>query len=229
MLYVLRANSAIKVLNCHILYIFIISQVDQMSIKQHKQIILASSSIARRNLLKSVGLEFDIIPSPFDEDAEKKNIEHLPIPEQAMFLAQGKAYAVSIQHPDALVIGGDQMGEYDHLSLGKPLTHENTIEQLETMQGDIHYQHTAACIYHNAELLSEFSESIALKMRSLSHDEIAYYVDVEKPYNCCGGYMFEGLGRHLFEYVSGSADGIMGLPLQDMLAFLYREKYISLI
>lgn len=187
---------------------------------QTQSIILASTSPLRRQLLQSAGLDFEVMASPYDEEAHKHDLEHRPIPERALYLAHGKAEAVSQLHPQAVVIAADQIGEFNGQALFKPHDRDTAIATLFDMQGQVHYQHCAACIYQHGELLVEFVDSIAMTMRAMTQAQVAAYIDIDQPLACCGGYQYEGLGKYLFANVDGCYESILGLPLLDVLNYL---------
>lgn len=191
-------------------------------------LILASASPMRHQMLSAVKLSHTVIHSPVDEEQEKIHLQSLSIPEQAQKLALLKGQAVSEQYPEALVLAADQIGEYAGEALFKPLTREKNIALLEMLSGQDHRQHTAACLFQNGEPLAQFYESVTLTMRQLSRSEIIAYVDREKPWGCCGGYRFEGLGKHLFTHVDGNTDSVLGLPLLLILTFLHEKGFIEL-
>lgn len=196
---------------------------------QNKPIILASTSPLRRELLQSAGMSFDVEPSPFDEEAHKTDIAHLPIPQQALFLSAGKAQAVSALYPDHLVIAADQIGEFEGRPLFKPHTRERAIAMLMAMQSNTHYQHCAATVYADGVKLTEFIDTVAMSMRVLSASEIAAYIDMDKPLDCCGSYRYEGLGKFLFSYVDGSYESVLGLPLLKLLNYLQDSDVLRLV
>lgn len=186
----------------------------------NKPLILASSSPARRALLTQARLAFSWQPSPFDEEAAKANVAAMSIPEQCVFLAEGKARVVSVANPDAWVLGGDQIAELDGEALFKPGHVAANEAILARLAGRSHRQHCAACLYLNGELVQRFYECITLTMRDLSEAEIKGYVAADRPMDCCAGYRYEQLGKWLFAKVAGSTEGIMGLPLQPIVCYL---------
>ena len=190
-------------------------------------LILGSSSPARRQLLTALSVPFTWQASDFDEEAAKKELAHLGISEQCQALADGKARVLSQQQPHALVLAADQMGEYDGEVLSKPYTQSKNNAMLQRLSGQRHWQHSAACLYHQGQCIQRFYERIELWMQPLSTAEIAAYVQADQPLLCCGGYRFEALGRCLFAQVKGSTEGVMGLPLQPIVAYLCREGYLS--
>ncbi len=109
-----------------------------------QQLILASSSIYRRDLLEKLQLPFSSISPDVDEtalDNEKPN-------ETAIRLAKEKAKKIALDHPSALIIGCDQVAVLDDIELGKPIHHDKAVAQLKLMRGREVYFHTALCLYN---------------------------------------------------------------------------------
>jgi septum formation protein len=171
-------------------------------------------------MLREAGLVFSVLPSPYDEDGEKDAIRHLPPDRQGAHLARGKAQAVSLLHPDAFVIGADQICAMEGQIFGKPHTFERAVTHLRTLQGQTHVQHSAACVYHAGALAWEQVETVILTMKPLDDAAIHAYLHADMPLNACGAYAFEKTGHTLFAHVSGSAAAIKGLPLAGLLRYL---------
>lgn len=183
-------------------------------------LILASSSPVRAMMLREAGLEFRVIPSPYDEEAEKEVVAHLSPDHQAAHLARGKALAVSANYPQAYVIGADQICAMGEQIFGKPVTFENAVNHLRHLQGGTHYQHSAACIYHQGICVWEEVETVTLTMKPLYDAAIRSYLTQDMPLNACGAYAYEKTGHTLFASVQGSASAIKGLPLDGLLRYL---------
>ena len=195
-------------------------------LKMKYPIILASQSPVRRQLLERAGLIFTVKPSSVDEDALKPAIEHLSIPDQALFLSHEKAKDISAKHPGALVLAADQIGEFQGQPLFKPGNAERNFEILKKLQNQSHHQHTAVCLYHQSKCSWEHVETTTLHMRALSDEHIRAYVAADTPFNACGGYRFEGLGKHLYRSVEGDVDSILGLPMLKILNTLQDQKLL---
>ena len=202
--------------------------LEYSSIKPKIPIILASGSESRRQMLNEAGIDFDVIVSSTDEDSIKKQISSLPFSAQVTLLAKAKAEPVSIQNPNSIIIGGDQMCALEKTLLHKPGSKEKAIESLKTLSNQKHYQHSGVCILKNNECLWEYSETVELKMHNLTEKEIINYVELENPVNAAGSYKFESLGCNLFEYVDGSSHTVRGMPLLPLLNALRDLDVISL-
>ncbi len=194
-----------------------------------QKLILASGSETRKRMLDTLNLDFEVIKSTVDEEELKQTISELSFKEQGLYLAKAKAQSISALHPDAYVIGADQVCEYAGRMFDKPGNRENAIKQLSELAGQTHLQHCATCIYHGGELIWWYQQTARLTMRSLSSVEIEAYVDIEKPFNACGSFMFEKHGKHLFSKIKGDQDVILGLPIVPMLAELYERGVVKLI
>lgn len=185
------------------------------------QLILASSSIYRRELLERLQIPFICIAPEVDEtplDGE--------LPQQtALRLAQLKARKIAESQPTALIIGCDQVATLDDMQLGKPLTHDNAVRQLHLMRGREVAFHSALCLY-NAETgsMQAESEPYVVKFRNLDDDQIERYLVKEQPYHCAGSAKSEGLGIALIESMHGDdPNALIGLPLIRLVSMLHNE------
>lgn len=188
-------------------------------------VVLASASPIRHQMLLAAHIPHKIMPSPFDEEQAKQNTCAGSIPELALSLAQGKAEAVSQMRPECLVIGADQMGEFEGQALTKPGSPEANVALLMRLVGHAHQQHSACSVYFGKEEVFRYVDTVQLTMRPLSRKLIEAYVQEEQAWMCSGGYRYEGWGRHLFDSLSGHPDSVMGLPLTPMLNALYEAGF----
>jgi len=187
----------------------------------HPELILASSSIYRQELLGRLQLPFAV---------ESPEVDETPLPDErpeqtALRLAQAKARKVAAGHPQALVIGCDQVATLDGMQLGKPLTHENAVRQLQTMRGRSVTFHSALCLY-NAASGNMQAEVVPYEVhfRSLSDEQIENYLLKEQPYHCTGSAKSEGLGIALIEWMRGDdPNALIGLPLIELVTMLQNE------
>ena len=202
--------------------------LEDSSITPKAPIILASGSESRKQMLEEAGIVFDVIVSETDEDLIKKKIASLPYSEQVIHLAKAKAETVSRQNPESIVIGGDQMCALSDKLLHKPGNKEKAIESLKLLSNQKHYQHSGVCIFKNQSCIWQYSETVELKMHSLTETEIINYVEMENPINAAGSYKFESLGCNLFSYVNGSSHTVRGMPLIPLLNALRELNIISL-
>lgn len=185
------------------------------------QLILASSSIYRRELLQRLQLPFTVISPDVDETPLAEEAPQ----DTALRLAQAKARKVAEQHHTALVIGCDQVATLDGIQLGKPLTHDNAVKQLQAMRGRSVIFHSALCLY-NAQTASMQAEVVpyVVEFRDLSDAQIENYLRKEQPYHCAGSAKSEGLGIALMHAMRGDdPNALIGLPLIRLVSMLANE------
>jgi 7-methyl-GTP pyrophosphatase len=183
---------------------------------------LASTSKYRRELLGRLHLPFSCMAPGVDE-AIRRGEQPLAL---AARLARAKAAAVALQHPDAWVIGSDQVaalaGSEGELILGKPGTEARCIEQLRSCSGStVSFITAVAVVRHDGHAVHEFIDTTRVTFRRLDEETIARYVAVEAPIDCAGGFKSEGLGIALCESIdSGDPSALIGLPLIRLSAVL---------
>lgn len=175
------------------------------------ELVLASSSRYRRELLERLRLPFRIMSGPVDE-AAKGDEGARPL---AQRLALAKASAAGTLAPDAWVIGSDQVAATGDRLLGKPGSRDACIEQLAFASGRTVEFLTACCILRHATRETfQHIDTTRVRFRALKADEIARYVDAEHPLDCAGGFKCEGLGIALFESIEArDPTALIGLPL----------------
>jgi len=185
------------------------------------ELVLASTSIYRRELLLRLQLPFSVVAPDVDET---------PLPGEApertaARLAELKARAVTEQFPDALIIGSDQVAVLERMHLGKPLTHENAFKQLRFMSGKTVVFHTALCLFHSGRNRVQHDVvASSVKFRKLSDALIERYLHREQPYHCAGSAKTEGLGIALIEKIQGDdPNALIGLPLISLVSMLANE------
>lgn len=198
------------------------------SISPKIPLILASGSQSRKQMLEEAGICFEVIKTDTDEDALKKEMHGLPFEQQVIKLASAKAFNVSIDNPNHIVIGGDQMCVCDSQVFDKPGSVKKAIENLKLLSGTVHFQHSGVCLFKNGKSLWEYSEVVTMKMHNLSEEEIINYVELENPINAAGAYKFESLGCNLFSSVDGSSYTVRGMPLLPLLNALREMNVLDL-
>ena len=178
-------------------------------------IILASQSSYRKELLERLNLSFTCSPAHIDEESIWKT-RSSPL-EVSIELARMKALKVLSTSPSSLVIGSDQVISLDGAIFGKPKTKENAIKQLLTLQQSPHQLITSVCIATESKTIN-FSNQTKLTIRKdLSREDISNYVSKDDPLDCAGSYKIEGMGIALFEKVETTDfTSIIGLPLMEL-------------
>ena len=195
-------------------------------VDQNFEIILASTSKVRKEILEAVGLEFLTISPDFDEEEAKKTL-NLKSPELALALAKGKALSISKKHPNSYVIGSDQVCEFEGMEVSKSRDISDVKNQLKKFNNKIHFQNNAVIVAFDNQVIFENSSLVKLKMRDLSDDEIIKYADFDQPIGCAGSYKYESLGKHLFEEVEGDYYSVLGLSIQPLLSFFHKQNIIK--
>lgn len=173
------------------------------------RLILASSSRYRQEMLARLGLPFTAIPP---------NIDETPLPQEnpaqlALRLSIEKAQAVAMQHPDALVIGSDQVATMDGDPIGKPGSFERAQAQLRRLSGQAVEFHSALCVTDGKR--QETADVVTIcRFRALGDAEIDTYLQRERPFDTAGSAKAEGLGIALMDSMqSDDPTAIIGLPL----------------
>jgi septum formation protein len=185
-------------------------------------LILASSSIYRRELLTRLQIPFSCI-SP---DVDETQIEGELPQETALRLAKDKAIKIGTSHVDALIIGCDQVATLDNIQLGKPLNHDNATKQLRMMRGREVIFHSALCLYNaKTQNMQATVVPYIVQFRNLTDAQIENYLLKEQPYHCAGSAKSEGLGIAIIEKMTGEdPNALIGLPLIALINMLNHES-----
>lgn len=199
------------------------------SFLRQQAIILASGSGIRAKLLDSLGLDFLVVPSNFNEDDLKAQHPPEKKVQLGQALARHKALEVSARYPNYFIIAADQLCILNNTILDKPLNHESAVRHLQLLQGKKHLQVSCLCIAKQNTVLWEYTESATLELHDLSDERIESYLRQEKPYHSCGAYHFETQGKWLFKEVQGNEDTILGLPLLPLANALLSLGAVSLL
>ena len=181
-----------------------------MSIAQ-RALILGSTSRYRRELLQRLRIAFDVVSPDVDETPLPGETPHA----LATRLALAKAQAVAALHPNAVVIGSDQVADLNGEPLGKPGTHERAVMQLQRMRGQTVIFQTAVSVVCQASGFEQTElAQIKVRFRELSDAEIEAYLRAEEPYDCAGSAKSEGLGIALLDAIDNDdPTALIGLPL----------------
>ena len=181
-------------------------------------LILASTSRYRRELLERLRLPFEVHAPDVDET---------PLPGErpaalAQRLALAKAQAVAAQFPNAVVIGSDQVADLGGEPVGKPGTHERAVAQLRAMRGrTVVFQTAVAVVRASTGYLGTALAPVTVRFRALGDAEIEHYLTTEQPYDCAGSAKAETLGIALLDAIdSDDPTALIGLPLIRTCALL---------
>jgi len=180
-----------------------------MSNSTNPKLILASTSVYRKELLGRLGIPFEVVSPKVDETPlAGETTETL-----ALRLAKAKAAAVASLNPEAWVIGSDQVADLCGAAIGKPGNFERALAQLQLMRGSIVTFHTALCLMHG-DTETTICIPTEVKFRNLKDDVLEAYLHAEEPYDCAGSAKSEGMGISLLEYIrSDDPTALIGLPL----------------
>ena len=186
-------------------------------------IVLASASQTRIDMLFKAGIEASVIPAKIDEASIKSSLisEEETGRNISDVLAEYKARQISTGRPD-LVLGSDQILECDGLIESKVGSVQEAAEKLTRLQGKTHMLHSSAVIYENHQPVWRSTQSVRMTMRALSEEQIERYLDLTgvEVLRSVGCYHYEGVGSQLFTQVIGDYFSILGMPLLDILGFL---------
>ena len=188
-----------------------------------RNLILASSSVHRKKLLKQLKLRFMVI-SPNIDETRKKNE---PINQFVKRLSREKAMKVAYKNKHSIVIGSDEVAVVNNKILGKPLTTNNAIKQLRLISGKKVTFKTGICVTCLSEKKIYSSVvNYSIIMKNLSEKQIKNYIKKEDMLNCAGSIRIEGLAIGLIERTSGTdPTSIIGLPLIKLSSYLQKIGY----
>jgi septum formation protein len=179
------------------------------------ELILASTSPARRALMDALGVRYQAVAPGVEEDVPAGTS-----PYQAVrLLAERKARAVAARHPEALVIGSDQLAVVDGEGLGKPPDRAAARSQLSRLVGRTHDIATGVCLVGPNVFASEVDVA-RITFHPIGAEELERYLDLEEWRGCAGGYRVESRGQALFAALEGDRTGVQGLPLLLLVKLL---------
>lgn len=180
-----------------------------------RELMLASTSSARRALMTALGIGFRAEAPGVDEAVPRG----MSVEAAVAMLAERKARAVLARHPDALVIGSDQLVSLDGVALGKPADAAAARQQLVSLRGRTHDIFTSVCVV-SAEFFALEVDVARLTVWPLRDDEVDGYVATREWEGCAGGYRVEARGQALFSSIEGDRAAIQGLPMQRVVRLL---------
>jgi len=181
------------------------------------RLILASQSRRRSELLRQVGLEFEVVPSGVEEDF----IQGESPREHVIRLAQAKVRDVASTLPERWVIAADTIVCINGSILGKPKNREEALEMLRCLNGQEHHVMTGFAVCHLAkDKADKEAVQTAVKMKNLTPAEMEWYVQTGEPFDKAGGYAIQGIGSFMIESIRGSYTNVVGLPLCELIQML---------
>ncbi|WP_312127437.1 nucleoside triphosphate pyrophosphatase [Brevundimonas sp.] len=191
-----------------------------------KRLILASKSAARREVLANAGVSFDVQVAGVDEDALK--VPGVDPRELAIELAKAKALAVSVQHPEAVVLGADQTLAFDGGLISKARDLQQARARLADMRGKPHQLHSGVALAKGGQIIWSGGDTAHMVVRDFSDAFLDAYIaaEGEELLYCVGSYRLEGMGSQLFDKVDGDYFTVLGMPLWLVLEQLRRFEVL---
>jgi septum formation protein len=191
---------------------------------EKQPLILASASPRRSWLLKQAGLDFQVIPSRFDESS----IKELNPGTLVRTLAEAKAVEIATQHPACWVIGADTIVLIGNQVLGKPESTSEARNMLRQLSGRTHQVLTGFCIC-NQSRKKRIADIVTtdVHFKELADVEIEWYIRTREPFDKAGAYAIQGLGAFLVRAINGSYTNVVGLPVCEVIECLRQENVLG--
>lgn len=179
-------------------------------------LILASASPRRQELLRVLGIEFDVIPSDVNEEFLNGETPR----DHVLRLARDKSMFVSRDNPGAWVLGADTVVVINDEVLGKPETPDEERAMLAKLSGRSHRVLTGFSIVKAGKLLIHDVVESTVIFKEIHEDEIEWYASTEEPYDKAGGYAVQGMAAYFVKEIHGSYANVVGLPLTEVVTAL---------
>ena len=188
------------------------------------EIILASKSKIRLEILKKNRINCESQPSNIDEDEIKHSmIKQGASPEDiSRSLAELKANKISKKNPEKVVIGADSVIDFENEIISKPKNRDEALDILKKLNGKNHFLISSVCISKNGSMIWKCTDKAELIMKQMTENQLKIYlskIDDEKLY-AYNVYQIEGEGKNLFVSIKGDVDTIMGLPINKIKEYL---------
>ena len=189
------------------------------------EIILASKSQVRKEILDKNNISNRVEPSNVDEDVVKNSLikENASPTDISKNLAELKANKVSMKKNDEIVLGADSVIDLEGELISKPESREEAMEILRKLNGKSHFLISSVCISKNGSMIWNYTDKAKLTMKNFTDDELKNYLSKisDETLYAYNVYQIEGEGRNLFASIEGDEDTIMGLPVKKI------KEYIS--
>ena len=195
------------------------------------EIILASQSPRRKELLENIGLDFEVVVSEADESAVSK--EDVPVGVYVQELALIKAVAVAkkvLKNKKAIIISADTIVTKDGEILGKPSDEEDAMRMLLSLSGREHEVYTGYCVMRIKDGYTVCNHvKTSVKFKELTDEKIKSYIETGEPMDKAGAYGIQGLGGILIEKIDGDYANVVGLPVSALADTLENEFDIKIL
>ena len=187
-------------------------------------VILASKSKVRKEILDNNNINCEVIPSNIDKDIFKESlIKEKASPEIiSKNLSELKANKISNKKPNAIVIGADSVIDLEGEIISKPRSRDEALEILKKLNNKTHYLISSVCISRNGSMIWNYTEKAKLVMKNFAENDLKDYLNRISDENlyAYNVYQIEGLGKSLFLKIEGDKDTIMGLPVKKIKEYL---------
>lgn len=188
-------------------------EVRVFQVRDGDTIILASESVRRVDILRTLGMPFSIIPPDIDESRKE---EELP-KEYVLRISYDKACKVGNHFPDKWVIGADTVVVYKNKILGKPRNEKDAFAMLKTLSGKWHRVITGFCVLNMSRKVA-YRDAVETKvfMRNMQDHEIMRYIGTSEPLDKAGSYAVQGRAGYMVKEIKGSYSNVIGLPICEV-------------
>ena len=188
------------------------------------EIILASKSKVRKEILEKNNIQCKIIVSNLDEEPIKQSLINEGISPELVSknLAEAKATKVSISNENQIVLGADSVIDLENEIISKPKNREDALQILKRLNGKKHHLISSVSIAKNGSMIWNYTDKAKLSMKNLSDDELNNYLSKipDETLYAYNVYQIEGMGRKLFTSIEGDENTIMGLPVKKIKEYL---------
>jgi septum formation protein len=187
-------------------------------------IILASKSRVRKEILDKNNIPNKVEPSNVNEDVVKESLlkEKASPTIISKNLAELKANKISLKITDQMVLGADSVIDLEGELISKPQNRDEALDILKKLNGKKHHLVSSVCISKNGKMIWNYTDKATLKMKNFSDQDLKQYLNkiTDEALYAYNVYQIEGEGRNLFENIDGNEDTIMGLPIEKIKQYL---------
>tara|TARA_Y100001970_G_scaffold289368_1_gene419507 strand:+ start:1995 stop:2582 length:588 start_codon:yes stop_codon:yes gene_type:complete len=191
-------------------------------------IILASKSKVRKNILEKNGIKCSVEPSNVDEDSVKVSLLNQGASPELISknLAELKANKISQKNNEKIVLGADSVIDLEGEIISKPINRMDALEILKKLNGKKHYLISSVCISKNGSMIWNYTDKAVLTMREMTEEELKLYLVkiTDENLYAYNVYQIEGEGSRLFSKIEGNENTIMGLPVEKIKEYLERTR-----
>jgi len=193
-----------------------------------KEIVLASESKVRKEILEKNGIKSIVEPSNIDENIVKESLLKEKVTPEIISksLAELKANKISQKKNDKIVLGADSLIDLDGEIISKPSSREHAMEILKKLNGKKHFLISSVCISKNGSMIWNYTDKAELTMKQMDDKALEIYLSkiTDKALYAYNVYQIEGEGKNLFSKINGDKDTIMGLPVKRIKEYLNNFK-----